>query len=661
MKSAKEIKDKPTPQNIAKDMPGPSPKESSSAILMQDKSTPPPSDQDASARNKPSKKRSIGPPDKGGRAKKKRPNNPPLTKQTSTVRTEPSKNPAGNPSPNPSASMMSGIGSDKSPERGSINSSTSKKRGVHEDASVTSNTSKTHQFTTLPDPAQAGDWIIKALQAIMPPPSTQPPSTHPDPDPLDLGPKLSSQQKTREYLSSRHHHGQGGGGNESLPHPQRTGSISIVGDSDSEYGYHNPVRNQAVTSRARNWRDFSSSSVSSETHSLQAAQSARSPMIGQASGLTDQSQNYRSRDQSRDGALAGISTASDERHQAARILSKYCPQLRADEEDDHETDVKQQSIFRLKSSLGDREDSLPGIKMDGPYKSCFHKLDNRRSGLKPASREVTRDYRIASQDFDNYLCSPTVPDVAFRVGDAGAKKSRYNTLRSRTFISTDRDLSAIDISARNGMRLAIYQGCLITALTEAESLGLTSTDRESVLESLSKIADLQYEQATRSALLTTRLRRSNVLTALNIEREAAKCLARLPCEGKDLFNGKFQDVLDQTISESNTADKTFHKLSSGNRSSSSGYKYRSKSTQSQHKQKSSSCPQDQPQSFGDQRGPSFPSFSRPPNDSNARRGGGDNRRRSQSYRGSRSGGRGRQPQFQSQDTFFRGPGDDQRI
>ncbi|XP_041453598.1 uncharacterized protein LOC121406794 [Lytechinus variegatus] len=79
----------------------------------------------------------------------------------------------------------------------------------------------------------------------------------------------------------------------------------------------------------------------------------------------------------------------------------------------------------------------------------------------------------------------------------------------------------------------MYQGCLLTALSEAERLGVSTGDKNLLLESLTKIADLQYEQAARSTLRCSRARRAKVLDALKIEKEAARLLNKLPCEAPE--------------------------------------------------------------------------------------------------------------------------------
>ena len=132
----------------------------------------------------------------------------------------------------------------------------------------------------------------------------------------------------------------------------------------------------------------------------------------------------------------------------------------------------------------------------------------------------------------------------------------YNFLRSKNFRSSEWQLSAIDASARASMRLAMYQGYLATALHESHTLGVSEIDKPKISHLMSQVADLQYEQAT-----CMRVCRENVIDGLRLEKGTAKTLMRVPAEGKDLFNGKFQTILDENITANTTADKTTYKLS----------------------------------------------------------------------------------------------------
>ena len=126
---------------------------------------------------------------------------------------------------------------------------------------------------------------------------------------------------------------------------------------------------------------------------------------------------------------------------------------------------------------------------------------------------------------------------------------------------TESQLRGVDSAARGSMRLAAYQTYLLTAQREADKLNISPEDRKLISDLLLQIAELQFEQATRTSILVTRLRRSLVLEHLQIEKNAAALLQKLPVKGEDLFGGKFQEILESSITASNTADKTVYKLS----------------------------------------------------------------------------------------------------
>ena len=111
------------------------------------------------------------------------------------------------------------------------------------------------------------------------------------------------------------------------------------------------------------------------------------------------------------------------------------------------------------------------------------------------------------------------------------------------------------------MRLAAYQSYLITAQREADLLAIDNEDQKKISDLLLRISDLQFEQAARTALLCTKYRRAHVVEQLKLEKEAESILGKLPLSGSDLFAGKFQQVLEDTIAASCTADKTAYKLS----------------------------------------------------------------------------------------------------
>ena len=466
---------------------------------------------------------------------------------------------------------------------------------------------------TLPDPSSsdASDWVFKALQTVIPksifqsltdprahansepnagnftgPNLRAPNASHPDPNPYDIdmdnntntSPNTSrgimerrehdrdrpsrSRQRSDEYANSRSWAVRGG---ERSPSPRgerdREAEISVMGDYDPDFGYH---ESRHPSNRSQRWREGSTSSrpdsLISQAISIKSSEADRSFAAHSEYSHTPQFTHSHESETTQHN-LPGPQPPGPH-PDAAEVLIKYCPQLAASEQPTESG----KSIFRLNSSLGDtsKGNNSRAIKMDTPYKECYHKLDKQRSQMKISNREVNQNFRIEADDYEKYFTSPSVPDVAFRVGDSYAKNQNTtggNHLRSRAFRSTEWQLSGIDASARASMRLAMYQGYLATALNESQTLGVSDADKSKISDLMSKVADLQYEQATRTALLCTRVRRENVVEGLKLEKGTAKALLKVPAEGKDLFNGKFQDVLDENITANMTADKTTYKLS----------------------------------------------------------------------------------------------------
>ncbi|XP_041481385.1 uncharacterized protein LOC121428664 [Lytechinus variegatus] len=331
-------------------------------------------------------------------------------------------------------------------------------------------------------------------------------------------------------------------------------------DSNSEYGYHRPI-----ASRKRKWADSLLSQLSTSGSERQSIASGRY----EKEGVSVISEGFSS---------AIFASSPSSRHDsveskpvsAADLITKYCPQLKAETTDSEES----KPIFCLDSELGRQSVNSAAVKLDKPFSSCLNYLNDRGRDLRPTNRVVKKHFRFGERDFKHAFKTPTVPDAAFCVGDAKAKRSRYsnqNPLGSRRFKRMESQLTSIDQTARASMRLATYHTYLLTAFRESEKLGISPEDRRDIWECVMKIAEYQFEQASRTAILCTRARRSQVIDLLQIEKNATRLLERLPAWGDDLFSGRFQEVLESSISASSTADKTVYRLSShsyGQRSSS---------------------------------------------------------------------------------------------
>ena len=197
------------------------------------------------------------------------------------------------------------------------------------------------------------------------------------------------------------------------------------------------------------------------------------------------------------------------------------------------------------------------MKLDTPFSSRYHSLAGKPSRVQHARS----DFRFGDSYYEEYFKTPKVPESAFQVGDARARGSARNPMRARGFKEEERQISAIDQAARASMKLAVFQSYLLTAQREEARLGVSADDSKTISDLLRRISDMQFEQASRTALLCSKRRRALVLDQLKLERRAEEVLSSLPLSGPDLFAGKFQSTLEKSILDSSTADKTVQKLS----------------------------------------------------------------------------------------------------
>ncbi|XP_041476681.1 uncharacterized protein LOC121424889 isoform X3 [Lytechinus variegatus] len=257
-------------------------------------------------------------------------------------------------------------------------------------------------------------------------------------------------------------------------------------DSNSEYGYHRPI-----ASRKRKWADSLLSQLSTSGSGRQSIASGRY----EKEGVSVISEGFSS---------AIFASSPSSRHDsveskpvsAADLITKYCPQLKAETTDSEES----KPIFCLDSELGRQSVNSAAVKLDKPFSSCLNYLNDRGRDLRPTNRVVKKHFRFGERDFKHAFKTPTVPDAAFCVGDAKAKRSRYsnqNPLGSRRFKRLESQLTSIDQAARASMRLATYHTYLLTAFRESERLGISPEDRRDIWECVMKIAEYQFEQVHR--------------------------------------------------------------------------------------------------------------------------------------------------------------------
>ncbi|XP_071501566.1 uncharacterized protein [Diadema antillarum] len=255
------------------------------------------------------------------------------------------------------------------------------------------------------------------------------------------------------------------------------------------------------------------------------------------------------------------SKASSSPPTAAELITKFWPQLKANPGEHHEVP---QPIFCLESDLSSNKgkSATCSVKLDAPFVSCVNHLNDKGNHLRPMRREVSKNL-FGDKDFKAFFKAPSVPETAIRVGDSKAKRlpSKHNPLRTNKFQKFESQLLNVERSARTSMRLATFQTYLLTAQREADRLNISTMDRKHIADLIIQISELQFEQAARTTLLTTRVRTAWVLEQLQIKKNATTLLEKLPVQREDLFGGKFQKILDSSLTAASMADKTVYKLS----------------------------------------------------------------------------------------------------
>ena len=358
----------------------------------------------------------------------------------------------------------------------------------------------------------------------------------------DSAPDRQSRTRTRDRVSPRRREGEDIGSR----YHSREPVVSLGGFADDEFDYQPPT----IASRSRNWADDDASFSSSFS-----AHSTKSE--SRESLFTDEQPPSQKESKNQGGKKDGQS--------AAELLIKYCPQLKA-EAPDTEGNSETKPIFCLDSELSAHGHGPSAVKLDTPFSACYNKLAHSSLDPRSCRHDTPSGFRFDNKDFNAVFSTPSVPEAAYRVGDARARKLNFNGMRSRAFRKADSQISLIDRVARASMRLAAYQSYLITAQREADRLAIDKEDQKKISDLLLRISDLQFEQAARTALLCTKYRRAHVMEQLKLEKDADTILGKLPYSGSDLFAGKFQQVLEDTIAASSTADKTAYKLSKPHRS-----------------------------------------------------------------------------------------------
>ena len=338
---------------------------------------------------------------------------------------------------------------------------------------TTGSLSISSQHSSGPLPARAGDATgprhTPPATVSRAPPSPEsvglPTREHTDHTDTAAPSKRQSRSRTRDRTSPRRREREDFGHR----YHSREPSVSLGGITDDEFDYHPPK----IASRASNWADVDSS-ISSPLRS-------------------ESRESIFSDDQPPSEKEIRGQASRKEGQTAADILIKYCPQLKAEAPNaDENNDTK--PIFCLDSELSSHGQGPSAVKLDTPFSACYSKLASSSLNSRSCRRDTPSGFRFDNKDFNAVFSTPTVPEAAFRVGDARARKLNFNGMRSRAFRQADSHIALIDRTARTSMRLAAYQSYLITAQREADLLAIDNEDQKKISDLLLRISDLQFDK-----------------------------------------------------------------------------------------------------------------------------------------------------------------------
>ena len=107
------------------------------------------------------------------------------------------------------------------------------------------------------------------------------------------------------------------------------------------------------------------------------------------------------------------------------------------------------------------------------------------------------------------------------------------------------------------MRLAAYGGAIASLLARADDLQVSPEDRQALMEVLLDLSEASWSQATRTALYSTRQRRTTALETLGFaHRDAVQIGRSIPFEGPHLFAGQAIKIFDDECAYRKRADET---------------------------------------------------------------------------------------------------------
>ena len=231
------------------------------------------------------------------------------------------------------------------------------------------------------------------------------------------------------------------------------------------------------------------------------------------------------------------------------LLRRYLPQFYAPEPSQETVPPTQASLL-----FRDRRDQAADIPLTQDFIQEYDRVSKEPRLRTPAT--LRRTFRFRPQDFEKFFSPEVLSPEILRVAD---RRPQGNPLQDRRFKECDKKWAKMAEASRTSLRFAAYSGALANLLGQANELGVTQEDREtlcSLLMSLSEACS-PWSQATRTAFYTTRQRRIQTLQAMGFPSQNADEICKsIPFEGPYLFAGRALQVFDNETAYRQRADET---------------------------------------------------------------------------------------------------------
>ena len=259
-----------------------------------------------------------------------------------------------------------------------------------------------------------------------------------------------------------------------------------------------------------------------------------------------------------ESSLSGsvLTTAADPEARAAdlrlgdkaqTLLRKYLPHFYCtDQGSEGQAETPASLLFR------GRADSGAGIPLTDDFQQEYARISREPKLSTPSA--LRGSYRFQPKDFEKFLSPETLSPEILRVAD---KKPQGNPLQGKAYMERDKKWTRVADLARTSMRLSAYTGAITNLLAQANELRVSLEDRQTLHEVLLVLSEAMWSQAARTAVFTTRQRRTMALGAMGFATRDADQIGRsLPHEGPHLFAGQAIRVFDEECAYRKRADET---------------------------------------------------------------------------------------------------------